>query len=167
MTTKSSARQRRRSRRRAAIVLVPTVGGVFVAGTAFAFWTTSGTGSGSAATGTSAVVTVAQTSTVTNLVPGGPAKPITFSITNGQPTAQYITSVDIQVASIKVGVTDVDPMLCSPADFDIVQPQALNADLVPGTTPFTNKNASIAMKNAAYNQDGCKNVTIGLSLTTV
>ena len=165
MATKSSARDRRRSRRRAAIVLVPTVAGVFVAGTAFAYWTTSGTGTGSAATGTSAVVTVAQTSTVSNLVPGGPAQAVDFSIDNPQPTAQYITSVSIAIASITSGGNPVAGSACSAADFDIVQPTAINQDVNPGVTPFTTKGATIAMKNTNYNQNGCKSVTLNLSFT--
>lgn len=167
MATKSSARQRRRSRRRAAIVLVPTVGGVFVAGTAFAFWTTSGSGSGSASTGTSALVTVTQTSTVANLVPGGPAQPITFSINNPQPTAQYITSVVIAITGITAttGGAAVPSGACSAADFVITQPSAINTDLNPGVTPFTTRGAAISMTNTNYNQDGCKNVTLALSLT--
>ncbi|WP_148307853.1 hypothetical protein [Actinoplanes friuliensis] len=165
MATKSSAKERRRSRRRAAIVLVPTVAGVFVAGTAFAYWTTSGTGTGSGTSGTSDVVTVSQTSTVTGLVPGGAAQAINFKINNPKSTKQYISSVDIQVGSIISNVTSLTAVGCSAADFDIRQPDALDTDLDPGDTFFTTKNATIAMKNTNYNQNGCKNVTLSLNLT--
>ncbi len=41
-----------------------------ISGMAFAYWTSSGTGSGTAGTGSTVPVTVNQTTTVTNLYPG-------------------------------------------------------------------------------------------------
>src|SRR5689334_6901845 len=100
MATKRSVQQRRRARRRAALVLVPTVAGVFVAGTAFAYWTTSGTGTGSGAVGTSTAVVVNAINSPSGLVPGGTPQPISFRINNTQTQNQYVTSVSISVASV-------------------------------------------------------------------
>src|SRR5262245_53718823 len=96
MATKRSAQERRRSRRRAAVVLVPTVAGVFVAGTAFAYWTTSGNGTATGASGTSSAVTVTQTGTPpSGLAPGAAAQPISFKINNPKLSPQRIASVTI------------------------------------------------------------------------
>jgi hypothetical protein len=164
MATKRSVQQRRRSRRRAALVLVPTVGGVFIAGTAFAYWTTSGNGSGSSAAGNSSPVTVTQIGTVpANLTPGGTDQPISFRIDNPQSTNQYITSVNVAIASIIKGGTAASG--CTNADFALTQPGGINQDITPSGKDFSGTGAAIRMINGNYNQDGCKGVTVNLSFT--
>lgn len=165
MATKRSAKQRRRSRRRAAMVLVPTVGGVFIAGTAFAYWTTSGSGTGTSLTGTGQAVVVTQTNIPSGLVPGGPSLPITFKINNPKSTPQYIAGVTIAVGTI-LNVSDSSPATgCTSSDFVLTQPGAINADLAAGDTNYNSTSAAIRMINTASNQDGCKNVTVNLTYT--
>src|ERR1700712_3956239 len=167
MATKRSAKQRRRSRRRAAMVLVPTVAGVFIAGTAFAYWSTSGSGTGTSLTGTGATVTVTQTGTTpSGLSPGGTAQPIPFKITNPKSTPQYIASVTIGIGTIVLtsdGTTAATG--CTTSDFQITQPSAINTNLASGDTPFNSSGAAIKMLETNVNQDGCKNVTLNLTYT--
>ena len=167
MATKRSAKERRRSRRRAAMVLVPTVAGVFIAGTAFAYWSTSGSGTGSAATGTSQTVTVAQTNItpIIGLAPGSGENPISFKITNPKSSSQYIASVLIGISSITKISDGTTATGCLNSDFTITQPGGINADLIPGDTAFTGTTASIRMNDTALNQDPCKNVNVNLSFT--
>ena len=129
---------------------------------AYAYWTTSGSGTGSATTGTSAAVTVTQTSTVAALYPGGPAQALNFKITNPGPGAQYIASVAVSIAAIE-SAPSVPAVGCTTADFTLVQPNAINADLAVGDTAFAPSGASLALNNTASNQDGCKNVTVNLA----
>src|SRR3982751_238679 len=49
---------------------------------AFAYWTTGGTGSGTATTGTASAVTITQTSAVSGMYPGNGDQDIEFKITN-------------------------------------------------------------------------------------
>lgn len=165
MATKRSAQERRRSRRRAAVVLVPTVAGVFIAGTAFAYWTTSGAGTATGASGTSASVTVTQTGTApADLAPGAPAKPIAFKITNPKLSPQRIASVTIAVTSVEYSGGGT-AATCSDADFQITQPTSINQDLPNGETLFDPSGAAIAMRETGQNQNDCKNVTVNLSFT--
>jgi hypothetical protein len=167
MATKRSAKERRRSRRRAAMVLVPTVAGVFIAGTAFAYWSTTGSGTGTSITGTGATVTVTQTGTTpTGLSPGGTSQPIAFKITNGKTTPQYIASVTIAVGTIiknSDGVTAATG--CTAGDFAVTQPGAINTNLPAGDTAFNSTSAAIRMLESGSNQDGCKDVTVNLTYT--
>jgi hypothetical protein len=165
MATKRSAQERRRSRRRAAVVLVPTVGAVFVAGTAFAYWTTTGNGTATGSSGTSATVTVTQTGTPpSGLAPGGAAQPITFKITNPKLSEQRIASVTIAVTDVTYA-NGTTAATCSASDFDITQPSAINADLPNGDTAFNSSGATIAMLETGQNQNDCKNTTVNLSFT--
>ncbi len=163
MSTKRSVQQRRRARRRAALVMVPTVAGVFVAGTAFAYWTTSGAGTGTSSAGTSAPVTVTGVG-ATGLVPGGTAQSISFTINNSQPTAQYISSVAISIASITKKANAVGD--CVAGDFELTQPNSINSDIASGSRNFdASQGAKIRMINSNYNQDGCKEATVNLNFT--
>ena len=66
--------------RKTALVVGAGAAVVALSGTAaFAYWTTTGAGTGSATTGTSHSVTVAQVGTISALTPGSPAQPVNFT----------------------------------------------------------------------------------------
>jgi hypothetical protein len=163
MATKRSAKQRRRSRRRAAMVLVPTVAGVFIAGTAFAYWTTTGSGSGTATTGTTTALTVTQTGTTPSaLAPGGTDQPISFKINNPYATGQHIAGVTISITDITKTSDGTAATGCTAADFTVTQPTAINATLPNGDTAYNSSGAAIRMNETGVNQDACKSVTVAL-----
>jgi hypothetical protein len=132
------------------------------AGIAFAYWTTSGAGTGSASTGTNTAVTVSQRGTVTGLVPGGPAGAVDFRINNPASHDQYVTSVAVSIQSGWSAQADSGKPACTAADFTIVQPDPIAADLTPGDHDYEPSGASIALDNASTNQDNCKSVTVPL-----
>lgn len=171
MATKRSAKERRRSRRRAAAVLVPTIAGVFVAGTAFAYWTTTGNGTGTATTGTDTPVTITQTGiTPSDLSPDGPARPIEFTIANAKSSPQRVAGVTIAIDSITYtsGGADAIAAGCQKAWFTINQPSALNTDIpASGSTAFTSTGATIRLVDSSTNQNTCKGVTLGLTYTAL
>jgi len=153
--------------RKAALAVAGGVAVVAVTGTAaFAYWTTTGTGTGSAATGTNTGVTIVQTSTVSGLVPGGTAQAVDFKIHNSASTNQYVTSVSMSISSITNAQADASKPACTAGDFTLVQPNAINADLAPGDTPFSPSGATIALKDTALNQDNCKTVTVNLAFAS-
>ena len=152
--------------RKAAIIAAGGVAVVALSATAaFAYWTTSGTGTGSAATGSTQAVTVAQVGSVTGLVPGGTAQAVDFKITNPSTTKQFVTSVSVAVKSGWSAQADSTKPACTAADFTLVQPTAINQDLASGDTTFSPSGASIALKDTALNQDNCKNVSVDLAFT--
>ena len=150
----------RHSKKFAALAIAAGV--AITASAAFAYWTTSGAGTGSASTGTSSAVSVTQLGTASDLVPGGPAAAVNFRISNPASFNQYIASVSVS----KVSVTgpNVDPSHpCTVNDFELVQPNAIDADLTPGHHDYVPSGATIALKNLPSNQDGCKGATLNLA----
>jgi hypothetical protein len=149
----------------AATVGVALVGG----GLAVAYWTTTGSGTGSGSVGTNSLVTVTQTSTVSGLVPGGPAQDLDFTINNPAAGPQTINGVNVSVA-----VTS-SPGSCSASDFSITQPSLGGAvELATGNNTFTagsggtfaNTGASVSMLNrSGVNQNGCKGATLEFTYT--
>jgi hypothetical protein len=134
------------------------------AGVAFAYWSTSGSGNGTASTAPAAgLVVVNQTSTVTNLSPGSGTQALAGNFDNTtNPSAVKITQVSVDFTGT-VWQTN-----CSSADYALVQPAAQTAanNMVPvGTGTGSWTGGSIEMLDPASNQDGCKGQALKLHYT--
>lgn len=147
------------SKKRFALIAT-TVAAVFVGGgIAVAYWTTTGSGTGTAATGDSSNVTITKTNAITGLYPGGPAQDIDLNINNSNASAQY-------VGVVTVTVDDTTDAGCTDADF-IVTNGTINANVPSGATnAYPGTGASIAMDETGVNQDDCKDVTVNLSFSS-
>jgi len=146
------------------VIPVGIIAALAISGVAFAYWTTGGSGEATGTTGTGTGVTVTQSGTITGMVPGGAAQAVNFVIGNPATTPQYIATVTVAFVS----VTDAEDEVvagCTGADFTLVQPTAINAQVIAGNTTYAPSGASIAMNNLATNQDACKDGTVNLSLT--
>jgi hypothetical protein len=149
--------------RKSRFILAGVTALAITGGTAFAYWTTTGSGTGTATVGTSSLVTVAQDGTITALTPGSPPQPINFTITNTALTKQTISSVLVTITGV-TGPNITGALPCAAADFDLVQPTATYGDLTPGPHTYSPSGATLQLKNTASNQDGCKNATVALSI---
>jgi hypothetical protein len=132
---------------------------------AYAYWTTTGAGSGTAAAGTNQAVVVTQIGTVpSGMAPNSTPQAIDFKITNSKGSPQYVSTVTITVVDVRHGgAAGTIASTCSASDFNIVAPTAINADLANGDTSFTPSGATIQLVDTPLvNQDDCKNVTVNL-----
>lgn len=153
-------------------VAVLTAGVLVGGGFAAAYWTTSGSATGSGTVGTDAGVTVAQNSSVTGLVPGGAAQALDFTVTNNSATT------NVQISSVVIGFGTFGAG-CSAADFTLVQPSKPSGGTpvtiaggastafvsAAGGTSTHGTGASIQMINTGSNQNGCKLATVPLTYT--
>jgi hypothetical protein len=135
-----------------------------IAGAAFAYWTTTGSGEGSADTGTTQAVTVNQTSTVTDLAPGSGTQPLSGDFDNPNSGPVYITAVAAEVTEVNDALGD--PIVgCSAADYTIAGTGAVGASVPAGNGEGSWGNLTIAFNNTADNQDACKNAQLVISYT--
>jgi hypothetical protein len=142
----------------AGVTIAAVVGG----GTAYAFWSTTGSGTGSAATSTGASnLTVTQTSVISGLAPGVAAQTISGTVTNNATNNAYVNTVTASIASVTGGAGS-----CDASDYTLANPvMTVASDLAPGgSTGFTG--ATLAFNNKATNQDGCKGATVNLAYAT-
>jgi hypothetical protein len=157
---------RKNSKRKIAATIAITailVGGGGAA--AIAYWSSGGTGSGSATTGTSTGITANQTSVITNITPGSAAQTLSGNFTNSNTGSVFVTSVTASIASVtKLGVPVVG---CTSADYTLtgaVMTQALANQNVPaGTNVGAWTGATIAFNSTAANQDACKGATVNFA----
>lgn len=163
----TKAGKTKRTTRRGIKVAAVAGGLVLIGSAAFAYWTQSGTGTGSASTGTTAAITVNQTTTINGLAPG--VAPLTLSgdFTNPNTATVHVATVAVTVTSVtKAAGAPAGP--CTAADYEILgSPMTVNADVVSGTHVGSWTGATIAFKNdPAASQDGCKGATVTLGYTS-
>lgn len=138
----------------AGVITVATAGG------AFAYWSSLGTGTGAASTGTSsAFVVTTDAATGSPLTPGGPTQTIAFHVQNANSGVQRLTSVAVTVAASGGAAWTAVPG-CSAADYTVGTPTFTPGDIASGSS--TDGTVTITMKNLSTNQDACKNVSVPL-----
>lgn len=150
---KFTARKKRVAITTAALV---AIGG----GAAFAYWTSQGTGTGSAATGTTEPFTVtSSTATGGPLTPGGPSQTVAFDVTNPGTGVQHLTNVKVTVADAD-GDAWTDPSGCSFEDYAVGTAVFTPGDIAPGEK--VSGTVTITMNNLPENQDACKGLAVPL-----
>jgi hypothetical protein len=143
-------------------ILVPVVAivALAVAGIAVAYFTASGTGSGTATVGSAAGVTIDSVSFDSTLYPGG-STTVRFTITNASSNTDV--QVDKVVADTSQGTNGITGLArgCDPADFsfgDVTVASSISAN--------GSKNASgtLSLANSTANQDACQGASPVLHL---
>jgi hypothetical protein len=141
------------------IVAGAAIIGLASSGVAYAYWTTSGNGSGSASTGASSAFAVTtDAATGGPLTPGGPSETVGFHVTNNNSGVQHLTAVAVTVAnSDNTAWTAVSG--CSSLDYTVV-PHFTAGDLAAGA--IASGTVTITMNNLGSSQNGCQNATVPL-----
>jgi hypothetical protein len=141
------------------LVAVLTVAG---AGIAFAYWTSIGTGAGSATTGASGTFTITSQPAVGTIAPGNAGQTVSFTVTNSTANAQYLTSVAVTMAS-PTGTPWAPTGGCLIADYTAVISVAPTAgDIAPGGS--VTGTAKVTLANTAANQDACQGQQVPLRI---
>jgi hypothetical protein len=150
---------RLKKKSKTAIACVAIVG-LTSSGVAYAYWTTSGNGSGSATTGTSsAFVVTTDSATGGPLTPGGPSETVGFHINNPNSGVQHLTTVAVTVAN-SGGTAWTAVTGCSSLDYTVGVPTFTAGDLAPGAS--ATGTVTITMNNLGSPQDACKTVAVPL-----
>ena len=147
-----------RIKKKWAIVLV--VASLCIGGVAFAYWTNTGSGAGTASTGSNASITVNQTSTVSGLAPGLAAQALSGTFDNPNTSPVYVTSVTATV-------TGTDQVGCGATDYTIAGTATVNAQVPAGTSVGSWSGLTIQFNNkTAVNQNACKNAVVSIAYTS-
>lgn len=140
----------------AALVLIP-------AGTAFAYWTVGGSGSGTATTGTSADITVNQTSTLNAMYPGDTAQTLSGDFDNTNSGPVYVGTVTVSIDSV-TKATGAAAGTCDATNYTLSNPvMTVGHEVASGTSVDSWSGATIKFNNKTTSQDGCKGATVNLT----
>ena len=147
---------------------VAVIGAVLLlsAAGAYAYWTNGGTGSGTAATGTTVGITVTQTSVITGLYPGGTPVALAGKFNNTNSGPIFVNQVNATISSV-TGPNITVPNPCTAADYQLNGfPRTVGAEVPSGSAQGSWTGASVELLNTATNQDGCKGATVNLAYTS-
>ena len=166
--TEAPAGKRVRSNRKktiAGIVAFMMLGAI----AAFAYWSASGAGEGSAATGeVEEEVIVNQVSVIGNLRPGGAAQELSGTFDNPNDEPVFITSVTATLDSVVDGV-GVPIVGCTTADYALVDPiMDVDAEIPAGDDQGAWEGATLAFDNdPLVDQDACQGATVVITYEAV
>ena len=138
-------------------ILAVTVTAVIAALGAYAYWTASGTGSGTASVGTDSGITIDNVQFSGDLYPGHSVT-VTFDVTNNSADAPAKIGKVVQdgaVTGLALG--------CSAADFSFAD-VTINEELSESQTK--GYSGTLSMANTSANQDACKSGAPVLHLET-
>ena len=151
----SGVRRPSSSKRRIAlgVVLIGFLG----SGIAYAYWTTQGTGSGSATTGTLQTVKIDAvsfpTATEVRLYPGGPTTPVTITVTNPN-------SFPVMVSSLTYGAITSGKSGCSGSNAEVtIDLTGLQTSTIAAGTHDLMASASMGLGSAS----ACQGATFSSS----
>jgi len=155
--------------KRRALVASGVIGAVTAGALAFAFWTTSGSGSGSATAGTDAGDTVSG-DPANGIYPGG-SVPVTTTVTNSSSTqSQHVQNLHVAISIDSAHATDG----CSASWFTYKadsegsgdsNPHSVTLDTDLAASGTHSVDGHVFMSNPNTNQDACKGATINLAYT--
>jgi hypothetical protein len=163
------------SKKRVAAIGALTAATLVGGGMAVAYWTTTGSGTGTATAGTTDLdwSVLVDTTDLKNLAPttlgGDPSQTVGYKITNIGEGQQYLTKAVISIDSVTPGSIGGIPA-CSVADFainsnlgdDLPVEQAFGENLASGAE----RTGSVVLRliDNDDNQDNCKNATVTLKV---
>ncbi|MCW3013785.1 MAG: hypothetical protein JWO02_877 [Solirubrobacterales bacterium] len=145
--------------------IVVLVGALAIAGAAYAYWTAGGSGTGSAAAGTTSALTVNQTTNLTAMYPGDSAQTITGTFDNPNSGPAYVATVTASISSV-TKAAGAPAGTCDATDFTLANAaMTVGAEVPTGNGKGTWTGATLKFNNKASNQDGCKLATVNLAYT--
>ena len=151
-----------RGKKRTAVILAValTLTGAAIA---FAYWTSSGTGSGIGETGESVAFTFTSDPAEGTLAPGSAGKTVDFTVTNAGEGTQNLTGVTVTLATAD-GTPWVPTGSCLAADYTAEVTTAPPAgEIAPGGS--VGGTVTVTLANTAVDQDDCQGQDVPLYFT--
>jgi len=135
-------------------------------GVAFAYWTMTGAGTGTASAGNVSALTVVQTTVLNPMYPGDSPQTISGDFNNPNPGPVYVTSVTASIGSVtKAGGAPAGT--CDATDFTLANAtMTVGAEVPSGNAKGAWTGATIHFNDKSTIQDACKGATVNLSYSS-
>ena len=150
------------SRKRVLTALGCTVA-LAATGVAVAYFTSSGSGTGSASVGSSSPVTLHATIS-SNLYPGS-SSPVTFTVDNPSSGSQRVGTITLSSISVDSGHAACSTTIGGGNPDFTMAAVTVNKTFGPGNGQSVTPSGTLAMNETGVNQDACQGATLTLNLT--
>jgi hypothetical protein len=136
---------------------------VVVAGGAYAFFTSSGTGTGTASVGTSSAVTLH--ATVTGSLYPGSSSPVSFTVDNPSSGKQRVGTISLLSITPDASHSECSTVISGGNPDFTMAAVAANQTFGPGNGQAVTATGTLAMNETGVSQDKCQGATLTLNLT--
>jgi hypothetical protein len=145
------------------LTALSVVGVLVAAAISYAYWTAGGSGDGTATAGSTAGITVNQTSTLDAMYPGDSPQTLSGDFTNTNDGPVYVGTVTVSIDSVDKA-SDAPAGDCDADDFTLTDAEmSVDAEVPSGTNTGSWTGATIQFNDKAdTNQDACKGATVNL-----
>lgn len=150
------------SRKRALTALGCTIA-LAATGAAIAYFTSSGSGTGTAAVGSSSSVTLHATIS-SSLYPGS-SSPVTFTVDNPSSGSQRIGTITLSSISVDSGHSGCSTILGGGNPDFTMAAVTVNKVFASGNGQGVTPGGTLTMNETGVNQDACQGATLTLNLT--
>jgi hypothetical protein len=147
-------------RKRYVVAVVSAIAALALAGGAYAFWTTTGAGTGSASVASSNGTLVLHGVAADALTPGGSSS-VSFTADNANTSSLEVGTISLDSVSLDAGHS-----ACDVSDFSM--PDVVSSTQVPaGASDYAlSGSGTLSMADTALNQDACKGASLTLNLSS-
>jgi hypothetical protein len=146
------------SNKRRVLAALGTVIAIAAVGAAIAYFTTSGSGTGSASVGSSSAVTIH--GTVSGALYPGASATVNFTVDNPSSGSQRVNTIQLESVT-----TDAAHSGCVTTDFTMPN-VTVNQTFPSGSGQSVTSTGTLSMANTALNQDACQGAPLTLHLTS-
>ncbi len=147
-----------------AIVAAVTVGMLAVAAGAFAYFSTTGSGTATATVGSSTAVTLHGTVSG-NLYPGS-SSTVTFTVDNTSSATQRVGTITLTKVQPDAGHSTCSTTITGEKPDFTMAPVAVNKTYGTGNGQAVTPTGSLTMNETGANQDACQGATLTLTLAS-
>lgn len=145
-----------------ALIAVTATCVVALAGAAFAYFTTTGSGTTTAKTGSSTALTLHATVTG-NLYPGT-SSPVSFTVDNPSPGSQRVGSISLSSITVDGAHSTCSTVITGGNPDFTMSAVAVNSSFPSGNGQSVTPAGSLKMNETGVNQDACQGATLTLNL---
>jgi hypothetical protein len=144
-------------------VILGIVAAMAFSAAAVAYFTTGGSGTGSATVGTSSAALITQTNTLGALYPTT-SQPVNLSIKNTGSGSQFVNKVHLDSIAADAGHASCDVSSSGANAAFAMADVTVGETIAAGAT--VSKSGSLAMNDTGVNQDSCQGATLTLTFSS-
>jgi hypothetical protein len=134
-----------------------------IAAGAYAYFTTTGSGTGTASVGTSAAVTLH--GTVTGSLYPGSSSSVSFTVDNPSSGGQRVNTISLASITADAGHSGCSTAISGGNPDFAMASVAVNKTFAPGNGQAVTQTGTLTMNDTGVNQDACQGATLTLNLT--
>jgi hypothetical protein len=149
--------------RKRALLALGCIGALAIAAGAIAYFTTTGSGTGTATVGSSSAVTLHATVSST-LYPGG-SSPVSFTVDNPSPGSQRVGTISLSSITVDAGHSSCSTVIGGGNPDFTMAAVAVNKTFPSGNGQSVTPTGTLAMNETGVSQDACQGATLTLHLT--